>query len=389
MKYDFDKIVNRKAFGAAKWKNMPDGTIAMSIADMDFSLMPEVGEAVKEAVDRGEFGYVMLGDDDYGAVIDWIKKRSGAVIAREHLIGTPGVLYAARTSMYALTEPGDKVVVQTPLHTPSISTASMQGRIPMINKLIYENGDYIMDFDHLETCFKNGARVLMMCAPNNPTGRVWTKTELENVADIVSRYNGYVVSDEIHRDIIWEGHHHISPTEIPKLADRSVAVFSTSKTFNMGGFHVGSAVIPNEEIRKKVVDRFYSFGHSCNRPALLCAVAQTAAYTHGEEWYNQMMSYVGENIKLAREMLADTPIRPNDPEGTFLLWADITELGYDAATLRDVMRNKWRVVGDPGSYYDTKDYETYTGPEHHIRLNLATPRAQLEEALTRIRKYTR
>jgi len=231
--------------------------------------------------------------------------------------------------------------------------------------------------------------VFMLCAPNNPTGRVWTREELETIGDIVSRYDGYVVSDEIHQDILWDGHKHISPVDIPILTDRSVAVFSTSKTFNMGGFHVGSTVIPNEDIRNNVVKRFYAHGHTCNRPSLLCAVAQTAAYTHGEEWYRQMMSYVKGNIALAKEMLADTPIHPNSPEGTFLLWADITELKVNADELRDVMRNKWRVVCDPGSYYDTKDFEDYHGVEHHIRINLATPRTQLEEALTRIREYTK
>lgn len=387
MRYDFDTVVDRKSLGAEKWKGLPEGTIAMSVADMDFSLMPEVVEEIKKAAEKGEFGYVALNDKDYKAVIDWVKKRRGVDINPSHLVGTPGVLYSARTAMYSLTKPGDKVVVQTPLHTPSIATASMLGRIPVINELIYKDGKYYIDFDHLESCFKNGAKVLMMCAPNNPTGRVWTREELETIGEIVSKYNGYVVSDEIHADIIWEGHKHISPVDIPSLADRSVAVFSTSKTFNMGGFHVGSAIIPNKEIRDGFVQRFYSHGHSCNRPSLLCAVAQTAAYTYGEEWFGQMMNYVKGNMDLAKQYLADTPIRPNNPEGTFLLWADIDELGWDCDKLWDVMKNDWRVIADPGHYYHTKDYATYKGPEHHIRLNLATSRITLEEALTRIVKY--
>ena len=231
MRYDFDTVVDRKSLGAEKWKGLPEGTIAMSVADMDFSLMPEVVEEIKKAAEKGEFGYVALNDKDYKAVIDWVKKRRGVDINPSHLVGTPGVLYSARTAMYSLTKPGDKVVVQTPLHTPSIATASMLGRIPVINELIYKDGKYYIDFDHLESCFKNGAKVLMMCAPNNPTGRVWTREELETIGEIVSKYNGYVVSDEIHADIIWEGHKHISPVDIPSLADRSVAVFSTSKTF--------------------------------------------------------------------------------------------------------------------------------------------------------------
>lgn len=384
MIYDFNSIIDRKSLGAEKWKGLSQDAIAMSVADMDFKIMPEVTEAIKQAAECGEFGYVGLRDDDYNAVIEWVKKRRGVEIPREHLVATPGVLYSARTAMYTLTQPGDKVIVQIPLHTPSIATASMLGRVPIMNQLLYKDGKYSIDFDQLEDCFKKGAKVFMLCAPNNPTGRVWTREELEQIGDIVSRYNGYVVSDEIHQDIIWDGYKHISPVDIPSLADRSVAVFSTSKTFNMGGFHVGSAVIPNKEIRDNFVTRFYSHGHVCNRPSLLCAVAQKAAYTHGEEWFSQMMSYVKENMSLAKQYLSETPIIPNDPEGTFLLWCDISELSWNTEKLWDVMQNKWRVICDPGSYYDTKDYKDYKGLEHHIRLNLATPRAQLEEALKRI-----
>lgn len=387
MNYNFDAVVDRRSSRASKWTYAPEGTIPMTVADMDFRLAPEVIDAIKEAADRGESGYVSIGEADYQAVIDWVKDINGTEIKREHLISTPGVLYAARTAMYALTEPGDKVVVQRPLHTPSISTASMLGRIPMINSLVYENGKYTVDFNDLEQCFKDGAKVFMICAPNNPTGRVWTREELQNIAYLANKYNVYVVSDEIHRDIVWGDNHHISPTELPELADCSVAVFSTSKSFNMGAYHIGSAVIPNADIRKKVVSRFYEHGHACDRPSLLCIAAQTAAYTKGKDWFKAMKSYVGENIRLARDYLADLPIRPNDPEGTFLLWIDIADLGFDAAKLRDVMENDWKVMCDPGSYYDTKDYMDYTGLEHHMRMNLAAPRPLVEEALDRIRKY--
>jgi len=387
MKYNFDTIVDRKSTGAGKWVYAPEGVIPMTVADMDFRLAPEIIEGVKEAAERGESGYVSMNENDYNAVINWVRDINGVEIKREHLISTPGVLYAARTALHALTKEGDKVVVQQPLHTPSITTASLLNRVPMMNKLIYENGKYSVDLDDLERCFKDGAKVFMICAPSNPTGRVWTRKELTDIAYLANKYNVYVVSDEIHRDIIWGDNRHISPTDIPELADRTVAVFSTSKTFNMGAYQIGSAVIPNSEIRKKVVDQFYAYGHPCGRPSLMCIAAQTAAYTRGKEWYKEMLSYVGENIRLAREYMANLPIHPNNPEGTFLLWVDISELGFDAAKLRDVMRNEWKVTFDPGSYYDTKDFAQYTGPEHHLRMNLALPRPLLEEAMDRIRKY--
>ena len=388
MRYDFDKPFDRSRTGM-KWMGVPEGTIPMTVADMDFPLMPEVAAAVKSAADRGDFGYQTLRRADYEAVQDWIRRRTGELLPLETLLNTPGVLYTMRCSMYALTKPGDKVVIQTPLHTPSIKSASMMGREPLKNWLLYQNGRYTMDLDHLEACFRAGARVLMMCAPNNPTGRVWTKAEMDAVAELANRYDVYVVSDEIHRDILWDGNRHLSPTSMPALRDRSVSVISTSKTFNMGGFHIGTAIIPNEAIRAKVRDQLYAFGFSCGMPSVIDRDAQTAAYRFGEEWYRQMLSYIEGSFAAALSYLDGLPVTAQKPEGTFLLWLDISQLGLDNAGMWDLMRNKWRVIGDPGSYYDTADYQTYTGPEHHIRLNLATQRVHVEEAFDRIRKSFR
>lgn len=384
MKYNFDEPFDRRKT-AAKWQDIPEGAISMSIADMDFAIMPEVGKAVEAAVAQRDFGYQFMREEHYAAILNWIKKRTGEDVPREYIIDTPGVLYTMRCSMYALTQPGDKIVIQTPLHTPSIKSASMMGRIPMKNWLIYKDGKYTMDFDHLEKCFREGAKVLMMCAPNNPTGRVWAKKEMDTVAELANKYNVYVIADEIHRDILWDGNKHISPSSMPALKDRSVSVISTSKTFNMGGFHIGTAIIPNSEIRQKVKDQIYAFGYSCGMPTVIDREAQTAAYTYGEDWYNEMMDYTEGNIKLALDYLDGLPISAQKPEGTFLLWVDITEQNLDNAAMWDMMKNKWGVIGDPGSYYDTKDYLDYTGLEHHIRLNLATQRKIVEEAFNRIR----
>jgi cystathionine beta-lyase len=278
MKYNFDEIRPRK--NTAKWGMATQyGAIGMGVADMDFKLAPEIIEALKECAELGEFGYAGMAGSDYKAVTDWLEYR-GETVPKDHLICTPGVLYSARAAMYMLTNPGDKVIVQTPLHTPSIATAAMEGRIPLKNKLKNVNGKYEIDFEDLENCFKQGAKVLMMCAPNNPTGRVWTMDELKQIAALVVKYNAYVVCDEIHRDIIWEGHKHISPTSLPELADRSIAVFSTSKSFNMGGFHIGTAIIPNPDLRERFKTKLYTWGHTCDRPSTLCQAAQKAAYNN-------------------------------------------------------------------------------------------------------------
>ncbi len=385
MKYNFDEIRDRRNTG--KWGLATQyGAIGMGVADMDFKLAPEIIEAVKECAELGEFGYAGMQGSDYKAVVDWLAYR-GYNVPKEYIVPTPGVLYSARAAMYMLTNPGDKVIVQTPLHTPSIATAAMQGRVSIENRMIYRDGDYFIDFENLEDCFRQGAKVLMMCAPNNPTGRVWTMDELKQIAALLIKYDAYVVSDEIHRDIIWQGYRHVSPTELPELADRSVAVFSTSKTFNMGGFHIGSAIIPNPELRERFKKQFYTWGHTCERPSTVCQAAQKAAYNHARPWYEEMMAYVNKNFDIALDAISDLPIHAKHPEGTFLLWADISEMGIYSMDLRRVMLEEWKVFCDRGILYDTSDYMNKNVLEHHVRINLATTHANVEEAFDRIRKY--
>ena len=385
MKYNFDEIRDRSS--VIKWE-IPSriGAIGMGVADMDFKLAPEIIEAVKECAELGEFGYSEMKEYDYKAILDWLAYR-GKTVPREYIVPTPGVLYSARAAMYMLTKEGDKVIVQTPLHTPSIATAAMQGRIPLVNRLKYENGRYDIDFDDLERCFKEGARVLMMCAPNNPTGRVWTMNELKQIATLVRKYDAYIVCDEIHRDIIWQGHEHISPTELPEIADRTISVFSTSKTFNMGGFHIGSAIIPNPVLRNRFKKQFYSWGHTCERPSTVEQAAQTAAYNKARGWYEEMMAYVNKNFDIALDYLSDLPISASHPEGTFLLWADVSAMKLCKNDLNEVMLNDWKVHCDSGVLYDTADYMHVNPIEHHVRINLATTHANVEEAFDRIRNY--
>ncbi|MBQ7108979.1 MAG: aminotransferase class I/II-fold pyridoxal phosphate-dependent enzyme [Clostridia bacterium] len=385
-KYNFDKEFDRRYTNAEKWKNIPEDCISMTVADMDFPLAPEIVQGVKDSLDMGDFGYVSMTDRDYNAVIDWCKKIHGYTIDREALISTPGVLYAMRSIMYTLTKPGDKVIVQTPLHTPSIASAAMQGRIPVHNNLIYgADGKYTFDLGGLEKCLADGAKVLMMCSPNNPTGRVWTREELTAVSELIIKYDAFVVIDEIHRDIIWSPNKHVFMAELPGMKDRVASVFSTSKTFNMGGFHIGSAEIPNKDVREAVVKQLYSFGFSCGRPPLTCIAAQTAAYEKGEEWYREMMAYVDNNINLVIDYLKDTPIKAQRPEGSFLIWADISELNLNNETFDEICKNKWKAFFDPGHYYLTADYKNYVGPEQHFRINTATQRSRIEAVMERIR----
>ena len=386
MKYDFDRIIDRRGTGSCKWRSAGPDILPMTTADMDFASPPEVTGALKRRAEHGVFGYDVMGDEDYQAVIDFVRARHGVAIPREHLLATPGVLYTMRCAMYMLTEPGDKVVVIAPLHTPSIRSAGMCGRVPLVSWMRRTaDGNYTVDPEDLEKQFRQGAKVLMMCSPNNPTGRVWTREELTAIADLVKRYGLAVVSDEIHRDLAYSGHRHISIAELPGMAERTITVFSPSKTFNFGGMHIGSAVSANTEWLAKLRAELYEYGHDCGRPPVFSLTAQTAAYRYGGEYLDELIAYLEGNADLMLHSLEGLPVHACRPQASFLLWVDCHELKLDTAGLAAMLREAG-IAADPGHYYDTADIAGYTGPQHHFRLAFGFSRKLIEPAMERLRQ---
>ena len=384
-RYNFDQIVDRRAINASKW-NVEEGIIPMSIADTDFLSPPEISEAIRDRIAVESYGYSRMTNADYDAIRDWIGKHQGQLVPREHLLATPGVLYTMRAVLYALTDPGDSVIAQTPLHTPSIRSAALRDRVLIKNEMkSLPDGGYTFDLDDLERCLAGGARVLLMCAPNNPTGRVWTQEELSGVAELVKAHDAWIVSDEIHRDIVYSGKHHIPIATLPGMEERTITVFSTSKTFNMGGFHIGSAIIADPRRLADVTEVFYEYGHSCGRPSALSIIAQTAAYRHGAEWLEALLEYLEGNVSLALDYLQETPLAACRPDGTFLLWVDCETLSMNTDELKSFLREKARILAAPGHYFDTYEIDEYKGPQLHFRLNIAMPRSLIEQAMDKLR----
>lgn len=383
--YDFNTVQNRRRANACKYMDIDDDLVPMSVADMDFVVPPEIREALHKRIDSANYGYTMMTDEDYQAIIDWCFKRHGAVIPQSSLLATPGVLNTMRCSMYALTDPGDKVLVILPLHTPSIRSASMMGRIRCESRMIEsDDGFYTFDFADIEKHFQNGAKVLMLCSPHNPTGRVWRQHEMEQLSQLVKKYDVHVVSDEIHRDLIHPGNKHIILGDMPGMAERTITVFSASKTFNLGGCHIGSAVIADPDLKEKVRSALYDFGHECGRPPVFSLAAQTAAYQHGEAYLEELLKYLNKNIDLAMEYLSGSPVKIIRPEASFLLWADCRQLGLNTMQLNALLARAG-IVADPGHYYDTDRIQDYCGQQHHFRLAVAVPRQLLEPALASLR----
>ena len=319
------------------------------------------------------------------SLIPYLKDRFSITCASDEVLPVTGSTQAMDLLCKALINPGDKVVVVLPLHTPSIRSATMMGRNKVESWLLCdENGNYTFDFADLEKHFSNGAKVLMLCSPHNPSGRVWSKDEMEKLAALVIKYDVKVVCDEIHRDLIYPGHKHMVLGNMPGMAERTVTVFSASKTFNLGGCHIGSAVIANEEMRNKIRYTLYEFGHECGRPPVFSLAAQTAAYQHGEAYLEELLKYLSGNIDLAMEYLADMPVKCVRPEASFLLWVDCRELDLNTSELNDLFAQA-KISADPGHYYDTFQIADYSGKQHHFRLSIAMPRQQLEFAMENLR----
>lgn len=386
MKYDFENAVDRRGCSACKFMGVPADTVPMSIADMDFKAPPELLEELVKKAEFGNFGYTVMDEGDYGAVIDFVKWRHGMEIPRSDLVATPGVLNTMRCAMYVLSSPGDKVMVSLPLHTPSIRTAGMQGRVPVENWLQRRpGGDYTFDLEDMERGFREGARVLLMCNPNNPVGREWSLEELQEVARLAIQYDVKVISDEVHRDLVYSGHRHVCIAGLPGMAERTVTVFSASKTFNLGGMHIGSAVVANREWRERLVAKFYEYGHESGRAPVFSTVAQTAACTRCRGWLLELVEVLERNADMALHYLEGLPVFARRPDASFILWIDCSELGLDTAGLMELLQDA-RITADPGHYYKTADIFGYDGPQDHFRLTFGMPGGVLEPALARLRK---
>ncbi len=386
MIYDFENAVDRRGCGAGKYMGVSGDTVPMSIADMDFKAPPELLEELVKKAEFGNFGYTVMEERDYEAVIDFVKWRHGIEIPRSDLVATPGVLNTMRCALYTLSSPGDKVLVSLPLHTPSIRTAGMQGRIPVVNWLLKRpGGDYTFDLEDMERRFRDGARILLMCNPNNPVGREWTREELLEVARLAVEYDVTVISDEVHRDLVYSGRRHVGIAGLPGMAGRTVTVFSASKTFNLGGMHIGSAAVANKEWREKLVAKFYEFGHESGRAPVFSMVAQTAAYTRCRGWLVELVKVLERNADMALHYLEGLPVFARRPDASFILWIDCSELGLGTAGLMELLEEA-RVTADPGHYYKTADIFGYDGPQDHFRITFGMPGAVLEPAMARLRK---
>ena len=385
MKYDFDKITDRRGtmclkYDFAKQRGKKDGLISMWVADMDFPTAPVITERLKAAAEHGIFGYTESDERYYEAVSGWYERHFGWKPAPEYLVKTPGVVFALAAAVRAYTEPGDAVLIQQPVYYPFSEVIIDNGRRLVNSPLKLRGSHYEIDFDDFEAKIRSEqVKLFLLCSPHNPVGRVWTEEELRKIGDICLKYGVIIVSDEIHSDFVWGDRHH---TMIAGLDERYAAVTVTctapSKTFNIAGLQVSNIFIPDRKLRHAFRKSVAQAGYS----QLNCMglFACTAAYEGGEEWLAQLKEYLYGNIIYMRDFIHDEipQLTFIEPEGTYLMWVDFRRLGLTEAQREELVTERAGLWLDSGAMFGSDG-------EGFERFNIACTRSVLKEALTKLK----
>lgn len=379
--FDFDKPINRRHTNSYKWDSgeIADDVIPLWVADMDFKTAPVVIEALKKRVEHGVFGYVSVPDEYYNAVIEWFNRRHGWEIKKEWILYTSGVVPAISAIIKGLANPGDNVLVMTPVYNCFFSSIRNNGCGIVECPLVYADCTYLIDYDRLEADIKQySVKILLLCNPHNPAGRVWTKDELLRVGEICKRNGVIVVSDEIHCELVMSGHKYTPFASLSQdVQDICITCNSPSKSFNTAGLQIANIVTNNEQWREKI-DRAINDNEVCDVNPF-GVEALIAAYNGGEEWLGALCDYLEGNYKVVREFFdKELPHLPiTKLEGTYLVWIDCRSLSMSSDEVVELLLEKGRVLLNSGTMYGKAG-------EGFVRLNIACPSRVLVEALQRV-----
>lgn len=377
------KYVDRKNTDCEKWDGLTDvygqdDLLALWVADMDFQVPEAVTNALSNYIERGVFGYYRTPDSYYEAFINWEKEVHHFSIQKEWIRFSPGVVSGFYWIVQYMTQPGDAVIVTTPVYYPFLNAVKDNGCRLITSNLVNTDGAYTIDFEDFEKkIVEHHVKLFILCSPHNPVGRVWTKKELETLFDICRRHQVFVISDEIHHDLMYNGHTHIPSLSVGDYDDMMIMLTSPSKTFNLAGCQNSILVIPDENLRRQWDDfasrlrvtNGNSFGY----------IAAEAAYTDGHAWYEEMKETIYNNYQYVKETFSsELPAIVVSPlEGTYLAWIDVRSY-LQPEEVTDFMQNKCGLAFDYGDWFGGSDFKGF------IRMNLATSKENIENAVQRI-----
>ena len=375
--YNFDNQYNRKNTECVKWDVFPEKDILpMWIADMDFEAPAPIYNAFINRANHHVYAYSKLSDAYYQAVINWMQRRHNFHVEKDWIVFTPGVVVALTLGVQAVTEPGEEVMILSPVYGPFRGATTACGRKLIESPLVNSDGYYTIDFDDMEKRITPNTKAFMLCSPHNPVGRVWTKEELEKIVAFCQKHNLYLIADEIHNDLIFKDHIVINNIS-GDLAERTILCTAPSKTFNLAGLQASNIIIKNKELREKFTTLLGNL-HVGSANAFVDSVV-IAAYTECDEWLDELNLYLKGNMDyFSKEINQISPLKMWNPEGTYLAWVDCRGMRMTDDELTAFFKEKCGLALNNGTFF---------GPEGSgfVRINLACPRAYVEEAVTRIK----
>lgn len=380
MTNNFNQITPRRHTGSVKWDTIPDDVIPLWVADMDFPAAPAIREALQRRLDHGIFGYTAVDAGYYNAIISWQRRRHNFTVERPWILYTIGVVPAVSCTLKALTLPGERVLVQTPVYNCFFSSIRNQG-LEVVENLLKRDGDtYVIDWDDFERqCSDEKVTVFQLCNPHNPAGRVWTREELERMGAICKRHGVRVVSDEIHCEIIMPEYTFTPFAAVNEVnLKNSVTLCAPSKAFNIAGLQNAYLICPDAEVRRRV-DRVINIYEVCDVNPF-GVEALKAAYNDSEAWLDEMNQYIWENYQFLKAYLLENlpQVSVCRLEATYLAWLDIMAFECTSDEATDELLHQGKVFVSSGTLYGRRAGEGY------LRLNLACPRETLHEGLRRL-----
>ena len=374
--YHFDREYNRRNTECVKWDVMSEDILPMWIADMDFEAPAPIYEAFVKRANHHVYAYSKLSNEYYQAVIDFMQRRHNFHVEKDWIVFTPGVVIALTLGVQAVTEPGEEVMILSPVYGPFRGATTACSRKLIESPLVNNDGYYTIDFDDMEKRITPNTKAFMLCSPHNPVGRVWTKEELTKIAQFCLKHNLYLIADEIHNDLVFKDHivmNNISD----ELAEKTILCTAPSKTFNLAGLQASNIIIKNEELRNKFKTLLGNL-HVGSANAFVDSVV-IAAYTQCDQWLDELNEYIKGNLEyFAKEINSIAPLKMHVPEGTYLAWVDCRGLKMTDEELTAFFKEKCHLAFNGGTFF---------GPEGSgfVRANMACPRSYVEEAVKRIK----
>lgn len=383
MKYNFDEIIERRGTNSVKWDLAENKKVLpMWVADMDFKTAPAITKAISQKISEGIFGYSIIPESFYQSIADWWEISHGLSLNKESILAAPGMIPTLSAVVRTFVRPGERIIVQPPVYNHFFTILNNCGIHTVCNDLIYDHGNYSIDFSDLELKASHPeTKLLLLCNPHNPVGKSWKKDELEKIAEICSRNQVMVISDEIHADLVFKGHQH---TPFIAVAEKynlnSVTCGSPCKTFNLAGLPISYIISTNSEVIHQIQKTLEIQETAYPNP--FAAEALTAAYSEGRAWMGELKEYIFENYEYLKSFFSiripDIKVTPL--EATYLVWLDCRSLNKKSEELYQILLEEHHLWINPGTMYGEAG-------EGFLRINIACPRILLTEGLSRFEKY--